>query len=206
VSVSDWFSFEGSWSLGSIAAQDIKPSTGHNSYPRTPSEATGMPLKARFGRAVQPLLARRNGGNDRHTFTHSHSSSSASPHTNSHPYSKQARPPLSLPRESCRRYRCPHHYYQLQRHNARAVPARARSLSCSWPSSPTSPPSSSPLRRRVRVAIPRPSPCGGQRCAEERIVGLLSCFFLYSRIWGSNDAYSSSSSSTYHHHDEPSSP
>ena len=75
MSVSDRFSFEESWSLGSIAAQDMpwprtsifehrsrlgssrnahapfkQALTGPNSYPRTPSEATGTPLQARFGR------------------------------------------------------------------------------------------------------------------------------------------------------------
>jgi hypothetical protein len=78
----------------------------------------------------------------------------------------------TLPRESCRRYRCPHQHY----HNARAVLARARSFSCSdWPSFLTSlpPSSSSSLRRRVRFPCPPPPSCGGQRCAEERIVGPL---------------------------------
>lgn len=106
----------------------------------------------------------------------------------------------TLPRESCRRYRCPHQHY----HNARAVLARARSFSCSdWPSFLTSlpPSSSSSLRRRVRFPCPPPS-CGGQRCAEERIVGPLFSY-LRSRTWA-RDTYSSSSNS-HHQYDAPSS-
>ena len=109
----------------------------------------------------------------------------------------------TLPRESCRRYRCPHQHY----HNARAVLARARSFSCSdWPSFLTSlpPSSSSSLRRRVRFPCPPPPSCGGQRCAEERIVGPLFSV-LRSRTWARDTYSSSSSSNSQHQHDAPSS-